>query len=196
MSASWNLYSFDQGKLDLLFGSAPEAVADALAEILIDEGEFDFDDPEVAETVARRVTSEGLFEAADEDEQDVLNCLRFALFVGAGPVAEFLGAAPESPNGIHVNVTGELLKRADGLDLPLLALFGTGRRLEKSPCEFCEYIVFSPEEIRDLLAEVKQVIALEREWSHPDFLPEVEKEVLTPLANIAEAGRGAAALYP
>jgi hypothetical protein len=196
MNASWNLYSFDQQKLTELFGHAPGPIADALVEILTDEDYFDFDDKEVAEAVARRVTSEGYsYCNSNEDERDVLDCLPIAMLKGSGPVARFLEAAPESPNGIHVNVAGELLKRAKGLDLNLLPLFDKGRRFGEASCEYCEYILFSPDEVGQLLAEVGQVIALDRRWSHADFPPVVEKEVLAPLRKIAQAGRGVAAFF-
>jgi hypothetical protein len=46
------------------------------------------------------------------------------------------------------------------------------------------------------LAEARQVVGLDAEWSHPDFPPEVDKELIGPVQKVADAGRGLAAFFP
>ena len=198
MSADWSFYSFDHARFEELFGGGSESVAEALVEVLTDETCFDFEDPEVAEAVARRVVAEGFsYDGADEEEQDVLDCIPDAVFKASDSLSRQVDVKPESPQGFHINVVEELLKRAEGkVDLKLLSLFNGGRRYGGAPSEYCEHIIFPPAEVAELLVEARQVVDLQAEWSHPDFPPVVDKELIGPLKKVAEAGRGLAAFYP
>lgn len=198
MSSHWTFYSFDDRRFQQLFGGGSSANADALADFLTQEDYFDFDDPDRAAAVARRVVAEGFsYKGADDEQRDILDCIPSAVFNGSETLGRFVNAQPESPQGLHINVVQELRKRAGTeIDTPLLSLFNGGRRLGDAPAEYCEYIVFTPAEVTALLAEVRRIVELDTPWSHPDFPAEVENELLGPLESAAQADRGLAAFYP
>lgn len=198
MSSHWTFYSFDNGHFQQLFGGGSSAHADALADFLTQEDYFDFDDPDRAAAVARRVVAAGFsYQGADEEERDILDCIPSAVFNGSEVLGRFADAQRESPGGLHINVIQELRKRAGAkIDTPLLSLFNGGRRLGDAPAGYCEYIVFTPAEVTALLAEVRRLVDLDAPWSHPDFPSAVERELLGPLQDVAQANRGLAAFYP
>jgi hypothetical protein len=198
MSASWNFYSFDSTHFEHLLGSGSESHADTLATSLANEDFFDFDDPDISESVARRVIMKGFFyDSATDEEQDVLDCIPRVIFNVSGLLSETLDARPESSEGFHINVVEEMHKRAARhCELRLLKLFDGGRRYGVTPTEHCDYIIFSPTEVSELLSEAQQVVDVEAGWSHPDFRPMVEKELIEPLQKTVDANRGLAAFFP
>ena len=198
MSASWAFYSFDHDRFEQLFGSGSESHCEALIAVLTDDGYFDFDDPDIAVSVAQRVIAEGYsYDGATEEEYDVLDCIPSAIFNSSDVLSQSIDAKPESPEGLHINVVEELLRRASGnVDLALLPLFNGGRRYGGATSEYCEYVIFTPAEVAGLLAEARQVVGIDAGWSHPDFPPVIGKELLGPLQKIANANRGLAAFYP
>jgi hypothetical protein len=198
MSASWTFYSFDATRFEQLFGSGIESHAEALATSLSNRDYFDFDDPDLAASVARRVVEEGFsYDDVTDEEQDVMDCIPSAIFHVPGLLSQTLDVQPESPEGFHINVVEELYKRAAGHCEPeLLKLFDGGRRYGGAPTEYCEYIIFSPTEVRGLFSEARQVVDVDAEWSHPDFRAVVEKELLEPLHKIIGANRGLATFFP
>lgn len=198
MSAEWSFYSFRYERFEKLFGGGSESEEQALVDIITDEAYYDFDDPEMAEEVARRAIREGLsYQGADEESRDVLDCIPSAVLKDSDTLVEYVNAGGESPQGLHINVVSELLDRAEGrLELRLLRLFSGGRRYGETDSDYCEYVIFTPSEVKDLLGEAGEVVALDVQWSHPDFPTEVENELLQPLRKVSAQGRGLAAFYP
>ena len=198
MSAQWHLYSFNSRRFEKLCGYGSDEEEAALVEILTDESNYDFDDPEVVREVVHRVIREEFsYDGAGREERDVLDCIPSAVFKDSERLAEHVDASPESPEGLHLNVVGELLNRGkQRLELKLLPLFCEGRRYGQPRPGDCEYIIFSPSEVRGLLEEIRRVIELDTRWSDPGFPVEIEKELVGPLQKLSQEGRGLAAFCP
>lgn len=198
MSAEWHLYSFNNRRFERLFGYGTSEEEEALVAILTDKSNYDFDDPNVVRKVARRAIHEEFsYDGANAAEREVLDCIPSAVFKDSDRLTEYVDSSPESPEGLHVNVVGELLSRGkERLDLRLLPLFCEGRRYGQPRPGDCEYILFSPSEVRGLLEEVRRVVELDGRWSDPGFPGVIEKELVGPLQKVSQEGRGLAAFCP
>jgi hypothetical protein len=199
LSCEWFFYSFAMDKFRRLFGHGTGKQEQALVDVVTNRDWYDFEDPELAERVARRAVREGLsYARVSKEEAGVLDCLLEAAIKGPGRLSKDLAAEPESPEGLHINVVEELLRRArrGKLRLKLLPIFGDGRRYGETKLSHCSYAAFPPGEVSALLAEVRRVVGLAVPWRHPDFPGEVEKELLGPLGQVAKKRRALAGFAP
>ncbi|HPF40842.1 MAG TPA: hypothetical protein P5081_14015 [Phycisphaerae bacterium] len=194
MSTNWYLYSFDESLWNSIFGSgAPEHVK-ALSAFLTDEQNFDFEDPEVAEEVARKLISHGFnAEQFDDEEVEIVECVPSAV-VHSGDTLS-VDAKAESPEGTTWQMLQELMRRAEGrVESKMIRLLSNGRSLLGPDYEDAEYVILSPDEVRSLRAELEQIVGLDAEWSHPDFAPYIQNELVAPIQSIAATGRALAVM--
>jgi hypothetical protein len=191
MSAGWAFYSFDHGRFEELFVKGDDAIVQPLVEYLTDEEYFGLD-----EEIAQRVAANGFrYDRATPEEQDVLDCFPIAIFDGSEALGRAVDIRAGSPEGLVLNVVGALLDRAEGrLETRLLPVLDSGRRYGCAASEFCDYVIFSPSEVAELLAEVRAVVNLDAQWPDPELPAIVEEELVGPLQTAADAGRGLAAL--
>lgn len=184
MSYLWWFASFSKSQLDAVVGSADSSMEEAVIETATWD---DFDDDEIAERtrLARHlVRSRDVYDGLTDEEVKIMDAIVSGLFCTEGLEQE-LWLEYESPEGLHPSVIVEMLKRAKGkLDVSLLPILRSGRRLGQTSPTMCEYCVLNVEEIPALRGEVEAILALPGEWSAPYVAEEIEECLRSVLANV------------
>lgn len=196
MSSNWYLYSFDQNRWDSLFGGGNPEHAEALVAELTDEQNFDFEDPDAAAAVARKLVREGFTAGGfDEEEMEIVECIPSAIFRGTSELRSLVNGEPESPEGTTWQMLKELMKRAEGhVEPKMIRLLTNGRSLADSEYDNGEYVILSPNEVQSLHEELQQIVSLDVEWSDEEFPPYIQRELLEPIQSTATAGRALAVM--
>jgi hypothetical protein len=188
MSMGWYFHTFRRDLLDKLLGNATVKQKEKLVQALTDPDEyFDMEEEELEHraALATNVLEHGLrYEGKKGQEAAELDDIVRMIFHQMG-LAKAIKAKPISDESMTVQVGAEVARVAK-LHLPksILPLFDHGRRLGQTKAVQCGYIVFSHADVIQIDRDIKKLMKDKSvKWSHPDFPPAIERDLLAPLAK-------------
>ena len=169
MSFLWHFSSYDHLKLGSLTESA---IADAL---LWDDGAFN--DVAAVKRLAQHIASAGIsYSGLPPADAELLDELIPLLFSPEALESE-LGVEPESDDGLAPSVVSEMIEHLpNAAFLPSLI---RGRRYGSDSTDVvdCNYVILTPANVTDLLAECATVMESSPAWTQT-YIPDVIRECL------------------
>jgi hypothetical protein len=168
--------------------------------------------------LAREIVRSGVsYDGLDPEDATRLDELILGFFCAEG-LEGALAGKPESPEFVNMIVIDELLRRASGrsmtsvarqsflqrlfqrqstlsepfaVPMRLLPLMRTGRRYgdEEPPDYDAMYVIFSPEELRELSSEIRAILALPGTWAADHVPTEAQENLVAVFEKVAASGR-------
>ena len=168
MSFLWHFSSYDHAKLGSLTESA---IADAL---LWDDGAFD--NVSSVQRLAQHIASAGIsYSGLSATDAALLDELIPMMFSPEGLESE-LALEPESDDGLAPTIVSEMVEHLPTASCLRWLVRGRRHGSESFDVE-CNYVILSPTDVTDLLAECASVMDSSPDWSQ-DYVPDVIRECL------------------